>query len=196
MAGRPRTISDERILGAVAEAVGRIGPTRLTLADVARSAGVSTGLLVQRYGSKRGLLLAFSGHTGGYVERMRAAYDSAPDPIEGLIRALTPAAELKPEAFANHLAYLHLELADEEFRTLLREHGRSVRAELTRYLTAATAAGLLRVDDIPALAALVDSIRNGTQITWAMHRPGTLADALRRDLETLLKPYRPDGEEK
>jgi AcrR family transcriptional regulator len=193
MAGRPRTITDERILRAVAETVGRVGPTRLTLADVARAAGVSTGLLVQRYGSKRGLLLAFSGHPGGYVEQMRSAYEDAPDPVEGLIRATAPGGEPGPAEFANHLAYLHLELADDEFRALLREHARGVRAELTRYLTEAVAAGQLRVDDVPALASAVDAVRNGTRINWAMERAGTLAEALRRDLETLLNPYRADG---
>ena len=59
MAGRPRTISEERIMVALATAVGRVGPGRLTLADVAREAGVSTGVLVGRYGSKRDLLLGF-----------------------------------------------------------------------------------------------------------------------------------------
>jgi len=192
VAGRPRTISDERILAAVAGAVGRVGPGKLTLADVARLAGVSTGMLVARYGSKRGLLLAFSGRSGGFVTRMRTAYDGAPDPVEGLIRAVVPDESLSPDEFANHLAFLHLELADEEFRTLLGEHAAGVRAELTRYLTAAVAHGLLHTDDIPALAAVVDAVRNGSQLTWAMRPTGSLADALRRDLEALLAPYRLD----
>lgn len=189
---RPRTITDERIMAAVATAIGEVGPTRLTLADVARAAGVSTGALVQRYGSKRGLLLAFSGRPGGFVEAMRTAYASAPDPVEGLIRAASCGAEAVSSAaeFANHLAYLHLELADEEFRALLAAHAIGVRQELERYVAEAAHTGLLAVDDIPALASLVDSVRNGTQLTWAMVRHGSLVDALRRDLEALLRPYR------
>ncbi|GAA3512247.1 AcrR family transcriptional regulator [Streptosporangium album] len=113
-----------------------MGSSLLTPADVAAAAGVSTGALVQRYGSKRGLLLAF----------------------------------------------LHLELADDEFRALLGDHIRGVRAELLGYLEAAVAGGhLVSTADLAALASAADSIRNGTQLTWAMTRSGSLADALRRD---------------
>jgi AcrR family transcriptional regulator len=188
---RPRTITDERVMVALAEVVGRLGPARLTLADVAQAAGVSTGMLVRRYGSKRDLLLAFSTQAGAFAATMRQRYEAAPDPLAGLFKAITATGpESTPEEFANHLAFLHLELADPEFRERLAAHAKGVRAELEHYLAEAVAAGLLDVPDIPALAAAVDSIRNGTQLTWAMHRQGTLAEALRKDLMTLLDPYR------
>jgi len=194
MAGRPRTISDERILAAVATAVGEIGPVKLTLADVARAAGVSTGALVQRFGSKRELLLGFLrlGVAESLPARaMRAAYEGAPDPVEGLVRAVLGlvGGDRSPEEFANHLAFLHLELADPEFRALLSRYDAGLRAELSDYLADAVAAGQLAVDDVPALAAAVSSLISGTQIVWAMSRAGSLADALRRDLTTLLAPY-------
>src|SRR5215831_8245675 len=59
MSPRPRTVSDDQIFAATARAVTRLGPTRLTLADVADEVGLSAAALVQRFGSKRGLLLAF-----------------------------------------------------------------------------------------------------------------------------------------
>jgi len=59
MSPRPRTTSDEDLLKAVHAVVTRLGPN-LTLADVAKEAGVSAATLVQRFGSKRGLLLAFA----------------------------------------------------------------------------------------------------------------------------------------
>ncbi|GAA3068510.1 TetR/AcrR family transcriptional regulator [Streptosporangium carneum] len=196
MAGRPRTIREQDIMAAVAEAVGDVGPIRLTLADVARAAGVSTGALVQRYGSKRGLLLGFvrwATDHDAFVRPMREAFEAAPDPVEGLVRAVvrTAGRESGPEEFANNLAFLHLELADEEFRALLGDHVRAVRAELLDYLAAAVAGGhLVESADLGALAAAADSIRNGTQLTWAMTRSEPLADELRRDLLTLLDPYR------
>lgn len=183
-------------MAAVAAAVGSAGPARLTLADVARAAEVSTGALVQRYGSKRGLLLGFVRWEltrESFAGPMRAAFETAADPVEGLIRAVVRSAghELGPEEFANNLAFLHMELADDEFRALLGEHSRGVRAELRGYLEAAVASGhLAGTADPGALAAAADSIRNGTQLTWAMTRSGSLADELRRDLRTLLDPYR------
>jgi AcrR family transcriptional regulator len=201
MAGRPRTISEERIMVALAAAVGRVGPSRLTLADVAQEAGVSTGVLVGRYGSKRDLLLGFVRwglSEEAFIRPMRTAFESATDPVEGLIRAVMRSVgpDLGPEEFANHLAFLHLELADGEFRALLGEHDAAVRAELAGYLRSAVASGHVATGaDVDALAAAADSIRNGTQITWAMTRSQPLSEALRRDLSTLLDPYRRNKED-
>ena len=58
MSPRPKATTDQAILDATHRAVTRIGPMRLTLAHVAREAGVSPATLVQRFGSKRALLLA------------------------------------------------------------------------------------------------------------------------------------------
>jgi AcrR family transcriptional regulator len=55
---RPRTVTDEHILGAAHRAMARLGPGRLTLADIAKEAGLSPATLIQRFGSKRGLMLA------------------------------------------------------------------------------------------------------------------------------------------
>ena len=57
--GRPRTKSDAAVLEAAAVVFGRTGPS-FTLADVAKEAGLAPATLVQRFGSKRGLLLALS----------------------------------------------------------------------------------------------------------------------------------------
>ncbi|MDF5756822.1 TetR family transcriptional regulator [Spongiactinospora sp. TRM90649] len=195
MPGRPRSISDERLMAALAVAIGRVGPARLTLADVAAEAGVSTGMLVRRHGTKRGLLLAFLRHGrehGMPARRMREVFEAAADPVEGLIGAVIDGAGagLPPAEFANHLAFLNLELADDEFRGLLAEFDDAVRAELASFIAEAVAGGFLVVADVDALAAAVNSLRNGTQITWATTRRTTLAAAMRRDLTTLLAPYR------
>ena len=54
---RHRTLPDEQVIAAAARVIGRLGPARLTLADVAREAGLAPATLLQRFGSKRGLLL-------------------------------------------------------------------------------------------------------------------------------------------
>ncbi|WP_084464915.1 TetR/AcrR family transcriptional regulator [Microtetraspora fusca] len=196
MAGRPRTISEDRIMAALVATVGRVGPSRLTLADVAQEAGISTGVLAGRYGSKRALLLGFvrwSLAEERSIRSMRTAFESAADPVEGLIRAVVHSTgpDMGPQEFANHLAFLHLELADDEFRALLGEHDAVVRGELAGYLRSAVASGhMMAGTDVDGLAAAVDSIRNGTQLIWAMTRSQPLAEAIRRDLSTLLAPYR------
>ena len=57
MSPRPRKVSDDDIYMAAQRAMSRLGPGELTLADIAAEAGVTAGLLVQRFGSKRDLLL-------------------------------------------------------------------------------------------------------------------------------------------
>src|SRR3989442_8137971 len=96
MSPRPRATSDAEILGATYRIVSRLGPN-LTLADIAKEAGVSPATLVQRFGSKRGLLLALasSGSKGLPEEfaRIRAAHRSPLAAILGVGDCLAAMAE-------------------------------------------------------------------------------------------------------
>ena len=53
MSPRPRKVTDDEVFLAAERAMSRLGPAELTLADIAGEAGVSAGLLVQRFGSKK-----------------------------------------------------------------------------------------------------------------------------------------------
>ena len=57
---RRRKVSDNEVFDAAVRAMKRRGPHELTLADIAGEAKVTPGLLVQRFGGKRELLLALS----------------------------------------------------------------------------------------------------------------------------------------
>src|SRR5689334_21094481 len=82
MCPRPRATTDAELLLAAARAVSRVGPSRLTLADVAAEAGVAPATLVQRFGSKRGLLLALVRQGGPTVaEEMAALRAAHPSPL-------------------------------------------------------------------------------------------------------------------
>jgi len=58
MSPRPRKASDDEIFAASQRVMMRRGPRELTLAEIGKEAGVTAGALVQRFGSKRGLMLA------------------------------------------------------------------------------------------------------------------------------------------
>src|SRR5262245_53051359 len=49
---RPRKVSDEELFAATHAMMARVGPGQLTLAAIAREAGVTAAVLVQRFGSK------------------------------------------------------------------------------------------------------------------------------------------------
>ncbi|MFA1542939.1 TetR/AcrR family transcriptional regulator [Actinomadura monticuli] len=198
MAGRPRGVDDSAILRAAAEVVGRAGPAGLTLGAVAREVGLVPGTLVQRFGSKRGLLVALAARSvqdpEALHERARAGHLSALDALMAF--AIGSMSEMStPERYANHLAFLCMDLTDPE----LHEHALAVhRANeqvIGMLLAEAVAAGELRAGtDAGALARTVRAVIAGAGLAWALDREGTLPERLRREIGAVLAPHVPEGE--
>jgi len=193
MTPRPRATSDADLLAATARVVSRVGPT-LTLADVAKEAGVSAATLVQRFGSKRALLLAFAsaapGTLGEEFARIRAAHRSPLAAVIAVGDCMAAMAE-SPETLSNSLAFLQMDLVDPDFHTHALAHSRAMRAELTRLLDAAIEAGELDTCDTRALARTVHSLIGGSLVQWAIDRDGNAADRVREDLDIVLRPRNP-----
>jgi AcrR family transcriptional regulator len=189
---RPRTISDEAILDAVLALAQRVGPARVTFAAAAAETGLSAATLVQRFGTKRGLLLA-ADRRGidlwvGALDRSAASSPLA-RVVEGLVLAAD--ADATPEQMANSVAMLQLDLADPDFHAETLRGARAVRARIARDLSAALAAGELRSGtDVATLAKLVETTYHGAMIGWAIHRESTLADWMREQAEAVLAPHR------
>lgn len=191
--GRPRGVEDAVILSAAARVMGRVGPTGLTLAAVAREVGLVPATLVQRFGSKRGLLLALAERSAREASeqagRVRQAHGSA----LGALVALTVDSEAEmatPEHFANHLAFLCVDLTDPElYGHALAVHRAQGRA-IEDLLAEAAATGELRAGTDPAaLARTVQTVTAGAGLTWALERDGTLERRLRQELDTALSPH-------
>jgi hypothetical protein len=91
---------------------------------------------------------------------------------------------------ANNLAFLQIDLSDPEFHQLALAYTTAVREEIKRLLDAAVEAGELDATDTSRLAHGVQTTYNGALITWAIYRNGRLDAWLRRELNTLLAPYR------
>ncbi|MQY05166.1 TetR/AcrR family transcriptional regulator [Actinomadura macrotermitis] len=191
---RPRTTTDEALLTAAGRAIGRHGPAGLTLAAVAAEAGVSPATLVQRFGSKRGLLLAVAERaardTAAPFDEARRAHRS---PLAALTAALAAMAEpvRSPEELAGHLGFLQLDLTDPQFREHATRATTRMREEIAALLADAVSAGELGPDAaVGRLARAVQVTYNGALITWALTGEGDLATALRADLDHLLKKER------
>lgn len=188
---RPRKVTDEQIIAAAARAVGRCGPQALNLAHVAVEAGVAPATLIQRFGSKRALLLAVAESGAGTAA---AAFDAARarhrSPSRALIAALADLASrvTDPDEVAHHLAFLALDLADEEFRALAARHFAAVRSEIDALVGEAEAAGELAIPrgGRAAMVEAVLSIQQGTMLVWAVDRRGTAAAAVTARLRLLL----------
>lgn len=192
--GRPRTATDADILAAAARVVTRLGPAGLTLAEVSREAGLAPATVHQRFGSKRGLLLALAAQgAAGVAEPFAAARAAGASSLDALRTALRSMAAVvaTPDALANHLALFEMDLREPDFHRLALAHAQGLRAQITALLDAAVVAGELRAGtDTTRLARAVQVTLNGSLVTWAVHREGEVEDWVAADLDYLLSPLR------
>jgi AcrR family transcriptional regulator len=163
---RPRTRTDAEVLDAALRAVSARGVAGLTLADVAREAGLAPSTLAERFGSKRALLLAAARHAAS------AARLPEGDAVDALVALAAGVGERG--AFAHHLALLELDATDPEFRAAAAAHAASLQAQLAA-----------RVGD-EALARALYVAYNGSLVLWGLSGAGRLQDALRADLEAVM----------
>jgi AcrR family transcriptional regulator len=195
MAPRPRTVSDEDLINATMRVMSRLGPVKLTLAEVAKEAGVTAATLVQRFGSKRAMMLKISSDAAGSADAcfamVRAAHPRSP--LAAIYAAATAMTEHMgtPEELANSLAFLQIDISDQDFHAHTLEMSKKHVAGYRALLKDAIAAGELEPHDTLRMARAINAIAGGSLIAWAIFREGTAERWVRRDVETLLAPYRP-----
>jgi AcrR family transcriptional regulator len=195
MSPRPRKVTDSQLFTATHTVMSRVGPRELTLSAIAKEAGVTAAVLVQRFGSKRALLLALSEkYANGAGELIAALAKQHASPLAGLRAYADCMASMaaSPAALARNLAYLQIDLTDPDFRKHLVKQARATRAGLRRLVEAAGKAGELAPNVKPAeLARTVEAVLSGSMLTWAFYREGAAAQWMRADLEAVLRPYLP-----
>lgn len=190
---RPRKVSDDQILMAAMRAMTRLGPGELTLAEIAEEAGVTAGALVQRYGSKRQLLLALaaSGAEGAdeFIIQLAEKHESPLAALREYAECMAHLAE-SPAALARNLAYLQIDLTDEDFRVHLLKQARGTRRGIQGLLERAMRAGELgRTTDVAALSRNIEIVLSGALLTWATYREGTPARWIRNAVDVAIAPY-------
>ncbi|HEY4213665.1 MAG TPA: helix-turn-helix domain-containing protein [Steroidobacteraceae bacterium] len=196
MSPRQRKVEDLDVFAALVRVMQRRGPEELTLREVAAEAGLTAGALVQRFGSKRAMLLAHARHVAATGDTGVAVPEPSSSPLDALRSVAAMYAELadSPRAAVRNLAYLLNDLGDAVLRRHLLRLSRTARAWYEQLLTEAVAAGELRgVTDVQALGRLVETTLRGSILCWALYREGAAADWLRADLDALLRPYLADA---
>ena len=193
MSARPRKVSDEEVFGAVLRVMNRLAPAQVTLSEIAREAGVTPSALVQRYGSKRELLLDVIGRaaegTGEFFAQLRDSQDSPLSVLYAYGECFATMAD-SPETLAHHLGYLQLDLTDSDFRSHARSQARAADREIRRQLEDAASRGELnRGTDLDMLTRAVVAVLGGTLIAWAIRQEGTAVTWMRKDLGAVLAPH-------
>lgn len=193
MSPRPRQNTDVEILQAAFRAIAQLGPSKLTLADVAREANVTAASLVQRFGSKRALLLAAAADAaGGHVyifSGLRAKHRSPLSALLGLSDCMAVMGTT-PDEVAHSIAFLQFDLTDREFLEHAQAGALGMRAGIASLIRDARAAGELGSCDVNRLARVVHATMNGSILEWTIHREGPMPAWIRKDLRGVIDPHR------
>jgi AcrR family transcriptional regulator len=193
MSPRPRKASDDDVFTAAYAVMQRVGPRELTLAHIAEEAGVTAGALVQRFGSKRELLLKlserFAGGTAEMFAQLRASHRSPLAAIRAYADCMAGMAAT-PAALIRNLSYLQLDLTDDNLRKNLAVSARATRDELQKLVREAVAAKeLVATTNGRQLARTIEAVIGGSMLAWAYYQEGAAAKWIRDDLNAVLKPY-------
>jgi AcrR family transcriptional regulator len=190
---RPRKVSDEDVFAATYRAMGRLGPGELTLAEIADEAGVTAGALVQRFGSKRALQLALAESAaqfaGAFIRGLREKHTSPLAALRDYASCMAQMAET-PAALARSLAYLQIDISDDDFRKHLLVQSKATREGMIELLDEAVSKGeLAKGTDTARLARLIEAMLGGALLTWGAYREGTAGAWIREHVEAVLAPH-------
>jgi AcrR family transcriptional regulator len=193
MCARPRKVTDDDVFMAAYRVMSRVGPNELTLGQIGAEAGVTAGLLVQRFGSKRDLMLKlserFSAGTGEMFAQLRHGHRSPLAVLRAYAECMAGMADT-PAAFMRSLSYLQIDLTDAGFRKHFTKSARATREELQKLIRQAINAGELTSSANPRqLARTIEAVIGGSMLSWAHYQEGSAAKWVRDDLNAILKPY-------
>ena len=194
--GRPIVIQDEEIFQAVYRVLTEHGPARITLAAVASEVGSSGPALIKRFGSRRGLMLAFSTWA---VERSRSAFRDTPrvgSPLGQLKESLIdPKGHVNNKVadirdYSNVVQFYFGEAQDAEIRELWGEWTDAYEQETIRLLREAVAAGELRMDSNPEhLGHALHTAVTGMVVLWFGHPERSSRERLEEVFDTIITPH-------
>lgn len=198
MSPRPRSVEDGAIFAAMGRVIGRHGPRGLTLARIGRACGLSPAGLVQRFGSKKGLLRAMGraarGAASGFVAGIRDREASPLAMAREFVLCFAALAGTPREMANNTLAYVELDLSDPVLRRGTKAMSLENEAVLADLIEESIAAGELVPCDARSLSRSLMALASGSLLNWALHREGTARAWLARDLDAVLVPLRTRSE--
>ena len=190
---RVKTTTDREIVEAAARVIARVGSSCLRLSDVADEIGLAPATLLQRFKTKRDLLLAVTAlRTEEIVAEFADRRARASSPLEALLFISPEKCSIinSRQHLANSLACMQLSLTDAGFHQQMEILARTLRSELTSLIEEAVETGELRGCEPDLLARAVMAIFHGSLMWWAVDRDGSAQTHIQQDLETLLAPYR------
>jgi AcrR family transcriptional regulator len=178
---RKRTIADDALLDAALGIVHETGPASLTFAALAPRVGLAPSTIVQRFGTKAGLLRAALLRAWDQLdERTAAASRAAATGPSGVVELLGHlSGQYAAHDFADQLLVLREDLRDPALRARGEAWLATLTAEIDRRLGAGPGNGA-------GLGREVVAFWQGTVIVWSFTREGPVESVVRTGLESLL----------
>lgn len=194
--GRPRTFSDEAIYIATATVLARIGNEHLTLSQIAEEVGCSPPALVQRFGSKRALLMNYVTWTTERVrERVENVIKSDVSPIQmikeivAMPRALRPYEITDPEGLPASV-FIHLAAwNDPSFRPLVEQRTTLIEDSLQRLLKKSSDVGEIQGCDTAEMSRTMFTAFSGATLQSISVPREPVEERLSELVDILLRPY-------
>jgi AcrR family transcriptional regulator len=185
---RKRTISDQDLLDAALVVVRAAGPEALTFAAAASASGLAASTLVQRFGTKAGLLRGALLRAWDLLDEQTAAAAGAAGPGPGGVVDMLVGLSGSYDAhdFADQLRVLREDLRDPVLRGRGPRWLAMLGQEVQRRLEPAAPDGI---------GELVVAHWQGTLTIWGFTRATPLSEAVRSALTALLTRLRlcPNG---
>lgn len=156
---------DALVRATIAE-IGRMGTLDVTVAQIARRAGMSSALAHHYFGSKDQIFLAAMRHVmaiyGAEVRGALAAATTARGRVEAIIRASFSTGSFRRDSVSAWLNFYVLAQTNDEARRLLSLYQRRLRSNLVHGLRPLVAARA------PAVADLIGATIDGVYIREAL----------------------------
>ena len=179
---RPKTLPDEEVLQAALGVIREGGPEALTFSRLAGACWLSAATLVQRFGSKAGLVRGTLSYAWDGLDEKTATFSAkVPKTPAGAIQLLTLLSKDygEIEAYADALLILREDLRD----PALRARGAKWKAVLTRALEDCFAA----VPGAPrGIGLLMAAQWQGSVLWWSFDPKGRVEDYVEDNLESFV----------
>lgn len=179
---RVKTIKDAQVLEQTLDLLIARGPHQLTLLEVGQAVGLSPSTLVQRFGSKDGLVQRTLEYATEQLERSLALMPDSGDARRDLIDWLITLASAfqTRDHVAGNLTLLIADLNDAQRRQSAARYTDAMRRGIERALRALGS-------PLPTFyAKLIEAQWHGLVIQWAIHGQGGLESWMREGLSGLL----------
>jgi AcrR family transcriptional regulator len=186
-----KIIDDALVLEKALLVISEKGPEIFTLADVGKAVGLAPATLMQRFGSKRALLIQAAKHVPAKLkedlEKLKAKGLSWDVELMELLGE-TPEGFGTRQDIANSLGLLKLDMIDSELHPIARELMERLRNRIKELLEKAKAEGQLSTrTDTDMLAWELDALRHGLVIQWTLSGDGSLQGWLKKGIRNYLE---------